>query len=330
MPVTCTLCYHSIDSNLGSGSINGGRSSEKRFIEILRGTRGKIRTESRTCGEEILMAEEKKEFGKGPELYNREIDWRRALDKTYGVDFKENDDLLDIADGMMKEVDGKDIRNISRATLNYLLSKSRDTYQSIQVLCKTGFGRDALILTRSLFENLIIILYMFKEEEKAEETITEWILCGERTRKIMLNAIEREPTDFFNIKGKWLHKKPEIQKSYKQLPERIRKRQSWIDKGYEQIASKVGLEAEYIYYRSLCDLAHSTSASAKGYVKVEKKRVMTRVGPSKKAIPNALVFSHHYFLMILNKFNSVFDLNQFEDLQKHEQLYSIRRKKLQL
>ena len=146
----------------------------------------------------------------------------------------------------------------------------------------------------------------------------------------MLNAIEREPTDFFNIKEKWLQKKPEIQKSYEQLPERIRKRQSWVDKGYEQLAGKVGLEAEYIYYRSLCDLAHSTSASTKGYVKVEKNRVMTRFGPSKKAIPNALVFSHHYFLMILNKFNSVFDLNEYEDLQKHERLYSIRRKKLQL
>ncbi len=146
----------------------------------------------------------------------------------------------------------------------------------------------------------------------------------------MLNAIEREPTDFFNIKEKWLQKKPEIQKSYEQLPERIRKRQSWVDKGYEQLAGKVGLEAEYIYYRSLCDLAHSTSVSTKGYVKVEKNHVMTRFGPSKKAIPNALVFSHHYFLMILNKFNSVFDLNQYEDLQKHERLYSIRRKKLQL
>lgn len=276
------------------------------------------------------MTEEKKEFGKAPELYSREIDWRRALDKTYGVDFKANDDLLDIADRMRKECPGKDVGDLCRATLNYLLSKSRDTYQSIQVLCKTGFGRDALILTRSLFENLIIILYMFEEEEKTEERITEWILCGERKRKILLDAIEREPSDFFNIKGKWLQKKGEIQKSYKQLPERIRKRQSWIDKGYEQLASKVGLEAEYIYYRSLCDLAHSTSASAKGYVRVEKNRVMIRVGPGEKSIPNALVFSHRYFLMILNRVNLVFSLNEQESLARHGRLCSIRKKKLQL
>lgn len=264
------------------------------------------------------------------ELYAREIDWRRALHKAYRVDFKTNDDLLDIGDRIRKKPPRRDVGDLRRATLNYLLSKSRDTYQSMQVLCKTGFGRDALILTRSLFENLIIILYMFEDEKKTEERITEWILCGERKRKILLDAIEREPTDFFNIKGKWLQKKPEIQRSYKQLPERIRKRQSWIDKGYEQLAGKIGLEAEYIYYRSLCDLAHSTSASAKGYVKVEKNRVMIRVGPGKKAIPNALVFSHRYFLMILNKVNSVFNLNEGINLARHETLCSIRKKKLQL
>lgn len=264
------------------------------------------------------------------ELYAREIDWRRALHKAYGVDFKTNDDLLDIGDRIRKKPPRRDVGDLRRATLNYLLGKSRDTYQSIQVLCKTGFGRDALILTRSLFENLIIILYTFEDEKKTKERITEWILCGERKRKILLDAIEREPTDFFNIKGKWLQKKSEIQKSYEQLPERIRKRQSWIDKGYEQLASKVGQEAEYIYYRSLCDLAHSTSASAKGYVKVEKNRVMIRVGPGKKAIPNALVFSHRYFLMILNKVNSVFNLNKGINLARHETLCSIRKKKLQL
>jgi len=216
------------------------------------------------------MTEEKKEFGKVPELYTMEIDWRRALHETYGVDFKTNDDLLNIADRMRKESPGRDVGDLCRTTLNYLFSKSRDTYQSIQVLCKTGFGRDALILTRSLFENLIIILYMVQDEKKTDERITEWILCGERKRKILLDAIERESSDFFNIREKWLRKRAEIQKSYKVLPEKIQKRQSWIDKDYEQLATKLGLEAEYIYYRSLCDLAHSTSASAKGYVRVEK------------------------------------------------------------
>lgn len=276
------------------------------------------------------MTKKRKQFGKTSELYDREIDWRNALCQKYGPSFKANDELLQLADRMMKRLNGEDIRNISRATLNYLASKSRDTYQSIQILCKTGFGRDALILARSLFENAIIILYAFENEQKTKERIAEWISCGERKRKTLLDAIGRELTDFFNIKEKWLQKKPEIQKSYDQLPEIIRKRQSWIDKGYEQLAKKVGLEAEYIYYRSLCDLAHSTSASSHGYVKVGKDYVMTKVGPGAKAIPNALVFSHHYFLIILDKFNSVFDLDEYEDLQKNEQLYSVRRKRLQL
>lgn len=273
------------------------------------------------------MTEEKKEFGKAPELYSREIDWRRALHRKYGAYFKTNDELLELADRMRKKSPARDVGDMSRATLNYLFGKSRDTYQSIQILCKTGFGRDALILVRSLLENLMIILYMFEDEKKTEERITEWIQFDLRERKILLDAIEKEPTDFFKVKGKWLNKKSEIRRSYEELPEKIKKKQGW---SYEQLARKVGLEAQYIYYRHLSSLVHPTSTSAKGYMIVEKDRVVIRVGPGEKSIPNALVFSHRYFLTILNKVNSVFNLNEKVNLAKHERLYSIRRGKLQL
>jgi hypothetical protein len=273
------------------------------------------------------MAKKMEQLDNVAELYPREIDWRKVLQRKYGTYFKTNDELLELADKMRKKPPRRVVGDMSRATLNYLLGKSRDTYQSTQILCKTGFGRDALILVRSLLENLIIILYMFEDEKGIEERIREWIQFDLRDRKILLDAIEREPTDLFKVKGKWLNKKCEIRESYEQLPEKIKKKQGW---SYEQLARKVGLEAQYIYYRHLSSLAHPTSTSAKGYMMVEKNRVVIRVGPGEKAIPNALVFSHRYFLMILNKVNSVFDLNEDENLEKHERLYSIRKQKMQL
>jgi len=47
-----------------------------------------------------------------------------------------------------------------------------------QYSSKTGFVRDALILVRSLFENLITILYMFQDEKKIEERIVGWTQSG--------------------------------------------------------------------------------------------------------------------------------------------------------
>jgi transcriptional regulator with XRE-family HTH domain len=273
------------------------------------------------------MTEKVQQSGNVSELYTKEIGWRRALHEKYGAYFKTNDKLLELADRMRKKPPGRDVGHMSRATLNYLFGKSRDTYQSIQILCKTAFGRDALILVRSLLENLIIILYMFQDEEKTEERVKEWIQFDLRDRKILLDAIEKEPTDYFGVKDKWVKEKSEIRKSYKQLPERIKKKQGWK---YEQLARKVGLEAQYVYYRYLSSLAHPTSTSAKGYMTVEKDRVAIQVGPTSKSIPNALVFSHRYFLMLLNSVNSVFDLSEKQNLAKHERLYSVRKGKLQL
>lgn len=171
------------------------------------------------------MPEEMKEFENIPELYVREIDWRKALNRKYRAYFRTNDELLNLADRMRTKRAARNVGDMCRATLNYLLGKSRDTYQSIQILCKTGFGRDALILTRSLLENLITVLYMFQDEKKTEERIKEWIQFDLRDRKILLDAIEKEPTDYFGVKGKWAKNKSEIRKSYEQLPERIRKKQ---------------------------------------------------------------------------------------------------------
>ena len=276
------------------------------------------------------MAEETKQFKNTPELYVRELHWRIALHREYGAYFKKNDELLGLADRMRKKLHKREVGDISRVTLHYLFAKSRDTYQSIQILCKTGFGRDALILVRSLLENLITILYMFQNKEKTEERITEWIQCDLRERKILLDTIERQSSDFFKIKRKWLRKKREIRKSYEQLPEKIKKKQGWVNKGYEQLAREVGLKEEYIYYRTLSSLAHSTSASAKGYMLIDKNRVVIQAGPGRKSIPDALVFSHRYFLMILDQVNSVFDLDEKENIAEHKRLYSIGGKDCQL
>lgn len=273
------------------------------------------------------MSGKSKQLVDVPELYAREIDWREGLHRKYAAYFRTNDELLELGDRMRRKPPTRNVGDVARATLNYLFGKSCDTYQSIQILCKTGFGRDALILVRSLLENLITILYMFQEEKKTEERIAEWIQFDLRDRRILLDAIEREPTDFFKVKGKWVEKKSEIRKSYEQLPERIKKKQGW---NYEQLAREVGLEAQYIYYRHLSSLVHPTSTGAKGYMAVKKNRVLIRVGPDSKSIPNALVFGHHYFWMILNQVNSVFNLGEEENLATHEKLYSVRREKLQL
>ncbi len=68
---------------------------------------------------------------------------------------------------------------------------------------------------------------MFQDEKKTEERVKEWIQFDLRDRKILLDAIEKEPTDYFGVKGKWVKEKSEIRKSYEELPQRIKKKQGW-------------------------------------------------------------------------------------------------------
>lgn len=193
--------------------------------------------------------------------------------------------------------------------LLFAIGKSDKTLMAISLLCKQGFGQDAAMLSRSLFELALTVNYIMSDE--TDGLIKRFFAYDWVQREEMYDYSKNDDDEYENIK-----KKAEIaNKSYQY------KKKGWSKINIYQMAKICGWKNMYkTIYKILCAFTHVNTRSFNDYLKVDDKgNFLVDSGPNESLIDETLILSVYSYLQILYYFDDYFNkgyknkLNKIED-----------------
>lgn len=256
----------------------------------------------RIIGEGKLKAEKR-----GREWFvSEEEGWNYRTKFIIGSTFKSlfsfNHQLKLIVDEYLQ----KDVRNIGPkdALVAFTLAKAYKTHSAVMLLCKEGYGEDASILNRTIFELLITLLYIINDptDERAYRYYAfDWIL-----REKMFNYVEQKPELLLQLEQRELKPRTgdvsiaEVKKMAKQVQDKYKyKGYNWSDKSLGEMAEEVNRSGQYkTMYRLSSQHTHSNSRVMNDYVKRTENGFINFVGISDNWIEQDLVMAFDFFSSI--------------------------------
>lgn len=211
-----------------------------------------------------------------------------------------------------------------------VIAKIIKTHNAILTLCGNGYGEDAGILVRSVFEILLDVEYILKEEsEKRARRYFDysWVI-----KKMYLDSFvnHADATGYGNSslndeeKQKIIYEAARVNKEYNF------KKNGWSDKNGWEMAKEVGMSADYeTFYKMMCGLAHTDILALDGYAILDKDgSPKINMDPSDNYIPQILASSFEYLFKVVYKWNELLELNMSDNLKKFEEEYSTAMEKI--
>ena len=224
---------------------------------------------------------------------------KNIISTSYKDLFSFNHQLKLLVDDYLERV----IRNIGPkdALVAFTLAKSYKTHSAIMTLCEGGYGEDASILNRTIFELLITLLYILKDptDERAYRYYAfDWIL-----REKMFNYAEQKPELLLQLEQRELKPKKgdvsisEVKKMAKQVQDKYKyKGYNWSDKSLGEMADEVNRSGQYkTMYRLSSQHTHSHSRVMNDYVKPTENGFTNFAGISDNWVEEDLVMAFDFF-----------------------------------
>jgi len=241
--------------------------------------------------------------------------------------------LLDFVDNNVNKFPDKP--GLKNACCLLLFAKSTKTYRAIEHLCNKGigYGEDAIILSRSLLENLINLAYIAnpKQEEEQKhraELFSNWLLidwnrfqkglkeCTSTKTQLRQILQEIDPTtDNYKNAEKLIN--DEIQR-LKNNNHQTTKR-SWSGLGLKWMADEVGLLDFYydVVYWHCSQIVHSHPGGIDSYIKrLPNGNINICDMPSPNSIENALTVSLGCYFKVVTLINNVFSFKLDDKLKE--------------
>ena len=201
-------------------------------------------------------------------------------------------------------------KNLRQSFLLYALAKGYKTQAAILLLSERGFGQDAGILARSIFELAITTLYIVKDNTgKIVERFFDydWIMRANMYDSVSKDTVYKEDLEKKDPAGvtikEVLRKVEEIKKKHQNIEKNI----SWSDKSFKQMSKEVGrLDAYKTAYHLQCNLSHPNPRNMNDYFSESEGILMVHAGPDDEWISNALVATSDFFIHIIDVWNKEF------------------------
>ncbi|WKZ25821.1 MAG: DUF5677 domain-containing protein [bacterium] len=227
---------------------------------------------------------------------------KNVISTSYKDLFSFNHQLKLLVDDYLE----REIRNIGPkdALVAFTLAKSYKTHSAIMALCEGGYGEDASILNRTIFELLITLLYILKDptDERAYRYYGfDWIL-----REKMFNYAEQKPELLLQLEQRALKPKngdvsiSEVKKMAKQVQDKYKyKGYNWSDKSLGEMAEEVNRSGQYkTMYRLSSQHTHSHARVMNDYVKQTENGFTNFAGISDNWVEEDLVMAFDFFSSI--------------------------------
>ncbi|MCC7304063.1 helix-turn-helix domain-containing protein [bacterium] len=209
------------------------------------------------------------------------------------------------------------------AILSFALTKMSKSHEAILVLTSQGFGEDATILSRSLFELMVNIAYIqndssdslanryldydWVQRAKMIENVKEETISQEATKRGITEAELKKQISDLRIKAE------EVKRKYNYT------NNAWSDLSLFDMSDKIGrLDAYKTVYRLQCQLAHNSSRSMNDYLNFEEIETVFDASRSDNWIEECLVITFDFAYHILSAFNEHFKTGFDENIANLE------------
>ena len=209
----------------------------------------------------------------------------------------------------------------------FAIGKGYKTHGAVLLLGKQGYGEDASILARSLFDLLINLLYIQADQTDGRAYRYfqyDWIL----RKKIFTYALGK-PEIMDKIQERTINPRPddatiqEVEEQAKLSQEKNNyTERGWSDKSLHDMAQEVGrIDAYKTVYRLQCQLDHNAARSVNEYAKQSQDGIVFEVGQSGNWVEESLVIAFDFYYSILVAFNSHFKAGFGKEISDLENRY---------
>lgn len=200
--------------------------------------------------------------------------------------------------------------------ISFSLGKAFKTHGAILNLCEEGYGEDATVLVRTLFE--IMINNLFILNDKSDDTAYRYLNYDWVLRKKMFDYAKSKPElveNMNNRKGKIESDRiiKEIEEQYKVVQEKYKyKDNNWSTQNIATMAESVGRGDAYkTIYRLQCQFSHSLVRVMNDYAKEDiNGGLLFNVGISENWIEQNLVATFDFLSNIYTLFCDHYGLDK--------------------
>jgi len=252
---------------------------------------------------------------------------KKKMEDKYKEHLKLNKRLFDLVTSAIERINAKGVRDTELELFGIIvisiLAKTRKHYNSIQELCKLGFGEEAGIIVRSMTNAFIDLAYISKCGKKvlAERWVRfDWIIKGQKTEIAeMMDKLCKVPS----LKGeelkKWEERKKEIHAhidGFKKDYKGGQTKYDWSGYSIKTKAEKAGKGPELLYhtvYRYNSDMEHSNATALDKYIDDDTpKKIQFLSEPGESHVEENLRESFNVFVRIAGIFFEQFGLEDFK------------------
>jgi len=222
---------------------------------------------------------------------------------------KFNKELHDLVDSKL-QLDITDGDNKAFFTA-FAMGKAFKTYEAIGLLCRSGYGEDAFMLARTLFELMVTTAYIL--QDTTEDRLTRYASHDWVTRKQMYDYVVSNESLLAGLNkeiesGNRPDTVTEVEAEYKKVMEKYKYQNgTWSDKNIKCMSESIGrLDAYNTVYRLQCTLGHTNARSINEYVSVTEEGTILNIGPNWDLVKNTLVIVFDCFFHITQEANNKF------------------------
>lgn len=207
----------------------------------------------------------------------------------------------------------------------FALAKAFKSHDAAISLCRNGFGEDAGILIRTLFELDVLVRYSLID--KSDKTAKLFIEYESMEREKMYNSNDMpEIRDMMKLRSNYQEIIDQMKvdaKTAKGNPLRLDKSgklkaATWSGKTYEEMAEIAKLKDTYnIAYRLFSQLSHSSPRVVSFYLNDSKNGIIEpKIYPNEEWIEECLVKAFDFLFDIVFDYNQRFSCKQEDKLNK--------------
>ncbi len=193
----------------------------------------------------------------------------------------------------------------------FAMGKAFKTYEAIGLLCRSGYGEDAFMLARTLFELMVTAAYIL--QDTTEDRLTRYVSHDWVTRKQMYDYVVSDESLLVGLNkeiesGNKPDMVAEVEAEYKKVMEKYKYQNgTWSDKSIKGMSESIGrLDAYNTVYRLQCTLGHTNARSMNEYVSIIEEGAVLNIGPNWDLVKNTLVIAFDCFFHITHEANSKF------------------------
>lgn len=217
-----------------------------------------------------------------------------------------NDQLHELATRqMMSDLKRPDNKSFFAA---FIQGKAYKTHEAAMLLCEKQYGEDAFILSRTLFELMVLLLYILADN--TEERLMRYVEYDWINRKEMLNYVVTKDEILKSINEKIDSGvvESEVLDTINTEYERVRNkhkydpRRGWSDKTIQGMAEEIGrVDAYRTVYKLQCIVSHTSPRSMNEYIHHTNEGFIINVGPNSDMTEMVLIAAFDFFGTIFEK-----------------------------